>query len=470
MRLDAKPYRNLDDSSQVGIARFYDAGKDDAMGNERRPGLGGPTSNYFVDLGTGKPIDTVYEWEPQGWAVAISGGRIFKIDIQGTKTEITGATLSEGVPVTFADFGSTLFLANGGQIIKWTATDTTCAYLTDPDAPTSVSHIGFIDLYLIALDLDNDLVSFAEVNDPDNWGGEFFSAESLADKTKALHVGWREIAIFGSSSIEYWGNTGNATTPFERFDGANTERGVIAPYSICKIDNTWFFLDQDRRVVRMAGRDPQVVSNPFDRELQKLATVSDARGWHEHCDGETNYVLTFPTEGRTFCFDYKRDSWSERSYWNNDTGNRDAYLGQTCCYMRGWNKHLVGSRVDGKIYYVSRDYYQDGGNPMVWEMWTGWQGDGMWRNVSQLGLKIRRGDGAALTTPEPILEVYYRDRNASPNASDSSWKGPRHVNLGQLGETDHFYRIRRLGRYRNRQYRFRCAANVPIVLSGAEEV
>jgi hypothetical protein len=469
MNLTAKPYRNLDDSAQVGIARFYDAGKNDAMGNERRPGLGGPTSNRFVDLGTDLPVDTVYEWEYQGWAVAISNGRIFKIISGGTVTEITGVALAAGVPVTFADFGSALYMANGGRIVKWAASGTTCAFVASGNAPTTVTHIGFINQYMVALDTTNDRIYFADVGTPDTWTGEYFSAEALKDKTRAVHIGWGEVSIFGSAYIEYWAVTESASAPFQRFEGENTERGTIAPYSIQKIDNTWFFLDQERKVTRLIGRDPQVMSTPYDAEIQKMDTISDARGLHIHPSGETWYVLTFPTEGRTFAYDYKRDVWSDWSHWNNTTGDRDVYLGQTGCYMRTWNKHLVGSRVDGKIYYTSKDYFTDGGDLAMWELWTGWEGDGSWRYVSELQLKIRRGSGPAHETPEPTLEVYYRDRNANPNADNSAWVGPRHVNLGQLGEEDHYVSLRRLGRYRSRQYRFRCAADVPIILSEAIE-
>lgn len=468
--LEAKPYRNLNESAQVGIARFYDAIKNDAMGNERRPGLGGPTSNYFISLGTGKPVDTVYEWEYQGLNISVSGGRIFKVQSSGTATEITGATLLDnGLEATFADFGTTIYMANGGKIVKWTAVNSTCSYIADPDAPTTVSHLGFIDQYLMALDTTADQIKFADVSDPDNWLGEFFSAESLKDKSRAMLVGWREITVFGSKSTEYFGNTGNSVLPFQRFEGANTERGTIAPYSIQKIDNTWFFLDQERKVIRLAGRDPQVVSNPFDLEIQKMDTVSDCKSMHITCNGLALYILSFPSEGRTFCYDYKLDVWSEWSYWNQDTGEREEFLGNTSCYMSSWNKHLVGSRKDDKIYYASKDYYQDGSDVCVFEMWLGWIGNGQWTTPSELILQVRRGDGPASTTPEPFLEVYYRDRNANPNDNNTYWVGPKHVNLGQLGEMDHFARIFRLGRYRNRQYRFVCAENTPVVISGAVE-
>jgi hypothetical protein len=270
--------------------------------------------------------------------------------------------------------------------------------------------------------------------------------------------------------VEYFGNTGNATAPFQRFEGKYTQRGTIAPYSVLQVDNTYFFLDQERKIVRLVGGDPQVISNPFDADFQALDTVTDARGMHIISGGDTWYVLTFPTEQKTYAYDYKRDIFSEWSYYNNDTGLRENFLGNTSCYMKKWNQHLVGSRKnDGYLYLSSKEIYRDGGNPCVFEMWTGWDGDGSWRTVPELRLTLKRGKGAALTTPEPWLEIYYRDDHGNPNDPDSSWRGPKIVNLGQLGETDRMYRVHQLGRYRNRQYRFLCSADIPLVIIKAEE-
>lgn len=475
MDLQAKPYTNLDSVGQIGIARAIDTAKDDAMNNTRRPGLGSDTANaYQIDLGENKQVDTLYEWDRQNWMVAVCNGKIFKIVKVSSNyvvTEITGATLAIGTPVTFADFGDTLFLANGGQIIKWSAINTTCAYIADGDAPTSVTHIGFIDHYLIALDNDTNLVNFANVADPDNWDGEFFDAERLPDKTIAMHTGFGEIIPFASMSIEYVGNTGNATIPFQRYEGKVTQRGTIAPYSIQQIDNTYFFLDEERKITRLVGADPQVISNPFDADFQALNTIEDARSMHVKCGGDTFYVISFPSELKTYAYDYKRDSFFEWSYMNATSGNRENFLGLTSCYIKRWNQHFVGSRLaDGYIYLSSKEIYQDGGASCQFELITGWEGNGDWRVVKELLLKLKRGTGAAITKPEPFLDVYYRNSDANPNDSDASWKGPRSVNLGQLGESNHLARITQLGRYRNRQYRFVCSGNVPVVLVAAEEV
>lgn len=454
LQLQSKPYLSLDNNARQGISAFYDASKDDAMGNERRVGL-----ELFADLGTGFPVDSVTEWETTGVCAAVSGGRLFKVIQNGTVTEITGAPMQTGSPAYDADFGSTLYLANGGRIVQWDG-GTTATYIESPNAPVDTTHIGFVDQYLVAL--SNGSIDVSEAGDATDWQGYFFDAEASRDKTKAMMIGWREVVAFGGKTIEYFAATGIASDPFGRLEGTQTERGTIAAYSPAMVDNTWFFLDHERKVVRMVGRDPQIISLPIDRVLQKVGGASAARGFRLSPDGEDYYVLAFPDQ--TWAYDVKRDVWSQWSYFNNETGSREAFLGQSACYMRRWNKHLVGSRKDGKIYASSRDVYTDGGNPIVTEIWSGWEnfGTDAWKTCPELRLKLRRGDGLPLVSPEPFIEVSYRDNG------NTQWSTPRQVNLGQLGENEHIARVRQLGRYRTRQWRFRLAGNVPLVLVSAE--
>lgn len=456
--LDAKPYLNIDDPVQQGINRFLDAAKDDLSCNIRRPGLGG-ASGYFVDIGS-SPVDSIIEWESQGWAAAVAGGKIYKVTSAGGVTEITGATLGIGTPVYAVDWGSSLYLANGGRIIKWAATDITCAYISDADAPVGVSHVAFYDQYLMGLQSNSEQFWWSDVNAPDTWTGQYASAETRRDKVVALHTGWDEITLFGAATIESWYNRGDA--PFVKKVGVTVERGCIAPHSIQMIDNAYFFLDHERKVVRLSGRQPTIISNPFDNEIQALTTISDCRGLHVHCDASTFYVLTFPTEGKTYAYDYKRDIWSEWTYYNTMLGGRERWLGNCSCYMRAWNKHLVGSRLDGKIYYASRNYYQDGSAPMVFELWTGQLGTGQYRSVAELLICLRRGTMVAPAI-DPFLLLYYRDNGST------QWIGPRHIHLDKAGGTEIITVLHQLGRCRTRQYRFVCSENMPVCLVGGKE-
>ena len=458
--LQEKPFVNVDETSRRGIAKFTDAVKNDFMENLRRPGL-----QKWVNLGTNKPVDSVYEWLYQDVAVAVSAGKVYKIEQNGTTTRITGDTLFTGTPVSFASFGDTLFMANGGKILKWTFTNDTCSFIPDSDAPTSVTHIIFINQYLVALDTTQnaEAIYWSKVDDPTTWEGEFFSPELQPDKPNGLFTGWEEILISGESTLENWYNSGGAAV-FERLNSSNTERGTISPYTVQKIDNTYYFLDTERKVVRLEGRSPVVVSNPFDREFQELRTISDARGMQIIPNGEAYYVLTFPTEQKTYAYDYKRDAWYEWSYWNNTASDRENYLGQAAAYMRKWERQLIGSRKDSTIYRTSLNYYKDDTDTINTDIYTGWTNHNTdaWKHCHELRVKLRRGDGDAFDGK--VLEVWYRDNG------EYEWKGPRHIDMGQLGEADHIVRLRRLGRYRTRQWRFRCAEPIAFHLISAEEI
>lgn len=455
-----KPFVNVDKTSRRGIAKFTDASKDDFMGNVRRPGL-----QKWVDVGTNKPVDSVYEWLYQNVVVVVSGGEVYKITESGAITHITGDNLDSDIPVSFASFGDTLFMANGGKILKWIYTNDTCSFITDSDAPTSVTHIAFIDQYLVALDTTQnaEAVYWSEVDEPSTWEGEFFSPEIQPDKPNGLIVGWQELLVSGESTLENWYNSGGAGV-FARLNSSNTERGTIAPYTIQKIDNTYYFLDTEKKVIRLEGRSPIVVSNPIDRDFQDLETITDARAMQIISDGEAYYVLTFPTEQKTFAYDYKRDVWARWSYWNITLAERENYLAQTSAYMRKWGKQLAGSRIDGTIYRISLDYYKDDTDTINTDIYTGWHNHNTdaWKHCHELRVKLRRGDGDAFDGK--VLEVWYRD-NGKMN-----WNGPRHIDMGLLGETDHIVKLRRLGRYRTRQWRFRCVDDVAFNLISAEEI
>jgi hypothetical protein len=452
----------LKDTARVGIADFIDAAKDDRMGNIRRPGLGGNVNGCFADPATGTGIDTVYEWLNQNIAVVVSGGRLFKLDEQGALTEITGANFATGNPAYFADVTTSLYGANGGSIKKWIAGATTASDIADASAPTTVSHIVFADQHLLALNSLASRIERSNVGAPDTWDGKTFQAEFLPDESVALHAGWEELAIFGEASLEtfYLSNEG----VYVRLDGTSAERGTIAPHSVIKEDNTYFFMDHQRRVIRLEDRTPKIISNPFDLEFKALDTVSDCRGMNIFCDNTTFVVWTFPTENKTYAYDYKRDVWARWTTYDNETGNRNAWLGQTSCYMRKWNKHLVGGR-DGKIYEVSNSFFKDGTAPMVTEIVTGWINHGSdltFKRCAELAIRTLRGAGSAFSNP--VMEVSYR-KNGKTEWNDS----PRTLNLGELGDTEHIKCLRNFGRYKTIQWRFRCSEDIEFNLISSEE-
>src|SRR5690242_20645669 len=87
------PYRNVDESELDQISPMVQDGYIDELGyTQKRPGL-----TSFINFGTTASIDGLFWWDAMRVVIVVSAGRVWKItDPSGTKTELTGATLTAG--------------------------------------------------------------------------------------------------------------------------------------------------------------------------------------------------------------------------------------------------------------------------------------------------------------------------------------------------------------------------------------
>lgn len=459
--INQKPFVNVDQiSNKIALTSFIDFDKDDAMSNQYRHGL-----QNFVDLGTGKGIDGIFHIVRHNFIAVFSDGKLFKVTSDGTATEITGANINKNIPVSYVDFGSVGYFANKSRVLKWTYNNSTCAHLSDGDAPTQVTHLGILDTYMIALESGSSRFEFSDVNDPDSWLGEYASAESRPDPIYAMFTNFGEIILPGSATIEYFADSGDPTQPFQRLSGAITERGTFSPYSFAQIDNSYFFMDTERRVVRLAGRQPSVISNEFDKKFQELERVDNAIGYHFNAEGATKYVLTFPTDLKTYVYDYKLQYWSEWSFWNKDTGQRELYKARAGRYIPPWNKYISGCHDDGILYIATQDWIYDGTDDIIPELVTAridWEKSNK-KSSSRIQFKLKRGVNGLSDTDTPKLYFSKRDDGRS------QWSNEREIKIGDPGDELSHVIARNLGIYRDRQYRVRMQGGSSILVRMDED-
>jgi len=453
------PYRNVDESELDQISPMAQDSYIDELGyTQKRPGL-----NLLVDLGTNAAIDGLYWWEQQGIALVVSNGRTWKMtDSVGTITELTGDSLLTGTPVTFAPNGTTMVMANGGRMVTTTAAGPT-TYIADGDAPTTVSHVAFLDGYTLANQTGTQRFWWSDNLAPTSWNA---SSQALAqgspDNLIALHVGWREILLAGTDSVEIWYDDG--VTPFVRLNGGFVQRGVGAIYSIQQVGGNWMWLDESRRFVKLDNRTPSIVSFPFNKQIQGLSVVADAVSAMMEIDGLPLYVISFPTAGRTFAYHYAKDAWQDWGYWNTSLASYTAFRGRQYCFARPWNLHLVGDIGNGKVYSASRSYFTDAGNPIRTTRRTGFVSHGtmLHKFSRQLRIRLKRGAGnASVTTPQ----MFVRWRN-----DGGAWGNDHYCSLGQVGQYEYVAKLNNLGRYQLRQYEFGHTDNSDFILVGAQEL
>lgn len=462
MPLIAPPNENIDDVETDQYAATMVDGIPLVVGQSlhmvKRPGL-----SAHITLGTDLPIDGLYWWDKQQVVLAVSHGRVWKITDQvGTKVEITGSTdLLQGQIVTFADDGTKCVMANGGRMVHTNLS--TLTTMADPDAPTAVTHVAMIDGYLHANEVGSGRDHWAEIGDLTDWRAlSFFSAESDPDNLVAMKVAFREILALGRQSVEFWVNDGVA--PFSRIPGSAQPYGTEAANSLAQVGRTWMWLSNTRRLVMMQGREVVEVSSPYDRVIQRMVSVDDAVGYTVSIDGYPIYLLNFPTAKQTLAYNYQTQQWHKWGYWDSARGEYQRYRGQTYCYARAWNQHLVGDYANGIIYKASRSTFTDNGNPIRTLLRTGHMSHGgsVTKRSNAIRLHCKRGAGNA-SVSDPQIMLRRRVDNAA------SWTQERWKSLGEVGEHYPYLTWRRNGVYKDQQLEIVHADDSDFVLMGAQE-
>lgn len=471
--LETKPYYNTDTmANAMATDDMYDCYLESVPGvgliTRRRPGL-----VEFADTGTDAKGDGLIYWDAANLVIAVSGGKAFDVSSHGACSELTGTFPSTGINTTFASGQSLdgtpwLYMAANGLV--YTTNGVSLITPTDPNTPHS-THVGWINGRFIANEPGTNRFDFTDTNpitgeiENDYWSATDnpLTCEARGDLLSGLFTAWQEIYLWGTEGLEIWQD--DSVTPFSPVQGAFAEAGLEGPYAFGRIDNTIFALcviDGKRVVIKMDKRSPSVVSEPIARVLSELITVSDATCDIISVGGLAIAMFSFPTDNQTWAYDYKNDIWLRWGNYDSLSCSHDMFLGQHSCFVKTWNKHLIQSRLDGKIYELRRDTFLDGTNPLVSYRRTGWVDYGTWKRkrVSQLFVKVKvfpRG------VSDSTLQVRWRD-DGNP-----TWSTLCSFELNPTMQGDFIVPMNRMGIFRSRQYEFRMSDNNDFVLVGAWE-
>ena len=342
----------------------------------------------------------------------------------------------------------------------------------DANTPPA-THVAWINSRFIANEKDTNRFDFTDTNpltglmENNYWSSSDnpVTCDSKGDKLSALFTAWQEIYAWGTQGLQVFQDDGS--TPFVNVPGAAAEVGIEAIYSIKKIDNTIYALctvDNKRVVIKLQGRAPQVISEPIASVLSGMEKVSDAIGDVISVGGLAIYLLTFPTANQTWAYDYKNEIWLRWGYWNSTTGTHDRFIGQHSCFVKRWNKHLIMSRIDGKVYEMSRNVFDDANTDMVSYRRTGWID---WGDISkvkhsrELFIKTKTFSNDGTTTPTMLLR--WRDDGYPV------WSNFVELSLDPVYFGDFIIHLTRMGTYRSRQYEFRLSDEVDMALVNVQE-
>lgn len=285
---------------------------------------------------------------------------------------------------------------------------------------------------------------------------DFATAGSNPDSVLNAFVDHRELWLFGSMSVEIWYNSASsgAGFPFERRLDAIIEVGCAAKYSVAKLDNTVYWLSNQFTIVRASGYSPEIISTPaLSNEISSYAVKEDAFAYSYYERGHAFYVITFPSEEKTWVFDASTGEWHQRM--SHGTTRHIS----TCLAFDG-STNYVGSIMDGSIYKMSESYGSEDGLDIQREMTTPYIHEREVRlKMKMLRLVMQTGIGDNSSNPnnsDPCVYMSYSDDGGN------TWSMERSAPIGKQGEFSQEIEFRNLGLFRARLFKVRASTSMPI--------
>lgn len=325
--------------------------------------LGTPGLSLFATCGSG-PIRGGKDCA-NGRAFFVSGATLYEVSSAGAVTSRGTLNTSLG-QVTFADNGLQLGICDKEDAYILTYATNAFTQITDPDFPSSVGGIDFIDNYFVVNENNTGKFFISALANGLSWDPlDFATAESSPDNlNKAINfVG--QLGLLGGSTLEIWRNTGDSDFPFARISGS-TPIGTISPDTVISIDTSIYWVGNNSQgggvVYKAQGFTPvRISTDTIERLLQSAPNPETLYAWTYQQDGHAYMVISGGGLETSPTFDLSTQLWHERAYLNG-SGALEPHLGSCSIFIFG--KHLVGSRINGSIYEMSLDVYSDNGSPI----------------------------------------------------------------------------------------------------------
>lgn len=307
----------------------------------------------------------------------------------------------------------------------------------------------------------SDLSAGSSFTGNETWTGPssevagFNSVDGKPDPVIAIGENTAEVFVWGSKSLQVFAPDGSV---FVYGPVVTRELGCSAPYSIVKQDQNFLWLDHLRRFVISSGREQKVLSDPIQKTLHNMSSVSDCFGYRVKLGYVDAVVWTFPTDGRTFVYQ-EGASWAEWSGWDGSHWTPFPVTAKTT--ISATDVTLVGTS-DGRIATLDLSATRDFGRDINAYVITGFQNHDTEnpKACNRVSFTLKRGE--TTTATEPILLLSWRD-------SLGPWEPAIPLSLGSAGDFDPVVQLWGLGVYRRRQWRLELTDAADLALIAAVE-
>lgn len=378
----------------------------------------------------------------------VFGNAVYSIDTDYTATLLGNVGISG--PVYITDNGDQLNIVTDPSSYIYNFSSGVFSQVTDIDflGASSVTHLDGYFVY--SRSGNSGEFFFSDSLDGTSFDAlNFATAEMDSDVLLRVFADHGELWLFGSKTTEIWIPAGTTDFPFTRSTNAGPEKGISAPDSVAKVDNTICWIGHDRVVYRSNGYTPVVISTrPIEKILTTSTNLSEVTGRAYTQNGHAFYILTSAYNGWTLVYDAATGLWHERA----------TYPHQWWRYGHPvyFNNEVIVGGVDGNLYALNTTTYTEDTGTIRFEV-TSPPVSSNGQRITVTKLEVLMETGVGLTAgqgsdPQAMLQF---SKDGGRTWSSEQWR-----TMGAIGEYNTRVVWRNLGQGYN--FVFRLAVSDPV--------
>ncbi len=444
--IDAQIFENLPEVDlRNSNATIENAWINEIGGHSRFPGL-----VRFAQLNAGRVF--LDSWQDDLVAVT-SAGKVYRIDMNGTPTDVTGVVPSGGNRPVFTQTDDQLVIATGGDLIQLQSAKTALLSATAPQA----AFAAYVDGFLLAAEVGSQILHNSDAGKFTSFNPlSFFSAEAKPDNVTALIVTeFREIIAAGPDSVEQFEPYPGGDRPF--FRRWSVSEGLLAPYTLVTGDGGTWGVTKFREFTRYAGQRKDVQSNAINYTLEKVDDWTEAWASLLPAFGQRFIILQAPnatnpygTQGLTFIFDYRVKKCAHLYGFDPVHAKPTRWPGWS--YKGLWGRHFVGGD-NGIVYEMTDAVHSIDGATQRMLFRTGHHDQGGTMQVDGVRIRCRRGTGTYQS--EGALQF----RSIRDGQFKTKWQSR---SLGKAGDKQFYLSFPAQGTAKTWQFEYFVTDDVPV--------
>lgn len=380
---------------------------------------------------------------------------------------VVGTLLTSSGRVSMKDNGTQLIIVDGtsgapggGYIYNFVTN--TFTKITNVDFPGGTT-VDFMNGYFIVSEPNSGRFFISGLYDGFSWDAlDFATAESNPDDLVSVQVNNGLLVLYGTNTIELWGDSGAQDFPFARIGAAAIEWGLAARWSLVKFIDAVIFLGKNRlgavQVFVMDGGTAVPVSTPdldyLFAQYAEEGAVADATALSYMLSGHAMYQINFPSKNVSWCFDAKTKEWHQLK-----TGT-DRHLAEIQ-YSHQEN-FFVTSYKDGAVYKFDAREYTDNGATIRRELITRHQFTANRAVFDEVWINFETGTGLVIGQGSNPVAMMQYSKDGGKTWSKELW-----APIGKIGEYQRRAVWRRLGYARDWVFKFVVTDPVKVVFISA---